>query len=122
ILIEWGGSKAYHQSILDFKSKVKFDLVFTKGVLIHINPDQLSRAYEALYRASKKYICTIEYYNPKPVEVPYRKHRNKLFKRDFAGEILDEYHDLTLESYGFIYHRDNHFPLDDLTWFLLKKK
>lgn len=122
ILKEWGGGKAYHQSILDFKSKIKFDFVCTKGVLIHINPDQLSRVYESLYHSSKKYICLIEYYNPKPVEVPYRRHRNKLFKRDFAGEMLDKYHDLNIESYGFVYHRDKHFPQDDLTWFLLKKK
>ena len=26
-----------------------------------------------------------------PIEVPYRGHRNRLFKRDFAGEILDRY-------------------------------
>jgi spore coat polysaccharide biosynthesis protein SpsF len=122
ILREWGGGKAYHQSILDFKPKIKFDFVFTKGVLIHINPDQLSNVYESLYRSSKKYICIIEYYNPTPVEVPYRRHLNKLFKRDFAGEILDIYHDLKLVSYGFVYHRDKHFPQDDLTWFLLKKK
>ena len=122
ILKEWGGGKAYHQSILDFKPKIRFDFVYTKGVLIHINPDQLSRVYESLYRSSKKYICIIEYYNPKPVEVPYRRHRNKLFKRDFAGEMLDKYNDLNLESYGFVYHRDKHFPQDDLTWFLLKKK
>ena len=122
ILKEWGGVKAYHQSILDFKSKMKFDFVYTKGVLIHINPDQLSRVYDSLYCSSKKYICIIEYYNPNPVEVPYRRHRNKLFKRDFAGEMLDKYRDLSLESYGFVYHRDKHFPQDDLTWFLLKKK
>ena len=105
-----------------YNSKIKFDFVFTKGVLIHINPDSLLRVYESLYRVSKKYICLIEYYNPTPVEVPYRKHRNKLFKRDFAGELLEKYHDLNLESYGFIYHRDKHLPQDDLTWFLLKKK
>ena len=122
ILNKWGGCKAYHQSILDFHLNAKFDFVFTKGVLIHLNPDHLTSVYESLYSTSKKYICLIEYYNPSPVEVPYRKHRNKLFKRDFAGEMLDKYNDLNLISYGFIYHRDNLFHQDDLTWFLLKKK
>ena len=122
ILEKWGGAKAYHQSILDFKTNVKFDFVLTKCVLIHINPDQISKVYESLYDASKKYICIIEYYNPKPVEIAYRGHRNKLFKRDFAGEMLDIYHDLNLVTYGFVYHRDLHFPQDDITWFLLKKK
>ena len=28
---------------------------------------------------------------------------------------------LKLIDYGFIYHRDNSFPKDDITWFLLEK-
>ena len=67
-------------------------------------------------------ICIIEYYNKTPVEVPYRGHKGKLFKRDFAGEILDRHEDLMLADYGFVYHRDNNFPQDDLNWFLLEKK
>ncbi|MGD9133805.1 MAG: hypothetical protein PVF78_09180 [Desulfobacterales bacterium] len=101
---------------------MKFDFIFTKGVLIHINPDQLSNVYESLYGASNKYICIIEYCNPKPVEVQYRNQRNKLFKRDFAGEMLDEYRDLNSVAYGFVCHKDLHFAQDDLTWFLLEKK
>jgi len=121
ILEEWGGAQAYHQSVIDYKSENKFDFVFTKGLLIHINPDQLSQVYASINNASKKYVCMIEYYNPNPVEVAYRKQRNKLFKRDFAGEMLERYCDLDLVSYGFVYHRDVHFSQDDLTWFLLKK-
>jgi spore coat polysaccharide biosynthesis protein SpsF len=92
-----------------------------KGVLIHINPDALEQVYEKLYQAALKYICIIEYYNSTPVEVSYRGHSNRLFKRDFAGEVLDKYPDLKLVNYGFVYHRDNNFPPDDLTWFLLEK-
>jgi spore coat polysaccharide biosynthesis protein SpsF len=55
------------------------------------------------------------------VEIPYRGHSGKLFKRDFAGEILDAYSDLNLIDYGFAYHRDNYFKQDDITWFLLEK-
>jgi len=44
-----------------------------------------------------------------------------LFKRDFAGEMLDRFKDLELLDYGFVYHRDNNFPQDDLNWFLLRK-
>ena len=93
-----------------------------KGVLIHINPEQLSEVYHKLYLASKKYILIAEYYNPTPVSIPYRGHENKLFKRDFAGEMLDKFQDLFLLDYGFVYHRDNLFPQDDINWFLLKKK
>lgn len=112
----------YQQSILDFSwDAPPQDLVFIKGVLIHINPDMLSQVYQSLYRLSKRYICIVEYYNPTPISVSYRGHENRLFKRDFAGEMMDKYSDLRLVNYGFVYHRDFNFPLDDLTWFLLEK-
>ena len=60
-----------------------------------------------------------EYYNPYPTKVPYRDNSDKLFKRDFAGELIDRF-DLRLVDYGFVYHRDK-FPQDDITWFLLEK-
>jgi len=113
----------YNQSILDFSWDVSpaQDLVLIKGVLIHINPDMLSQIYQTLYRLSRRYICLVEYYNSTPVSVSYRGYRDKLFKRDFAGEIMDKYPDLRLVNYGFVYHRDPNFPLDDSTWFLLEK-
>ncbi len=55
------------------------------------------------------------------MNVIYRRNRNKLFKRDFAGEFLDIYKDIKLVDYGFVYHRDNCYPQDDITWFLLEK-
>ena len=109
-------------SILDFKSKKTFDLSLVMTVLIHINPKKLNQVYETLYKNTKKYICIVEYYNPTPVEVVYRGHKGKLFKRDFAGEILDKYNKLKLINYGFVYKRDKNFPYDDINWFLLEKK
>ncbi len=116
-----GGVEVYPQSILDFNPIRAWDFVLIKGVLIHINPDYLSQVYNALYQSSSRYICIVEYYNPTPVEVNYRGHQGKLFKRDFAGEMLDKLKDLQLIDYGFVYHRDSQFPQDDLTWFLLEK-
>lgn len=96
------------------------DLVFTKGLLIHMDPADLPAAYDILYCSSKRYILLVEYYNPSPVEVVYRGHKNRLWKRDFAGEMLDLYPDLQLVDYGFVYHRDQ-YPQDDVTWFLMEK-
>lgn len=98
-----------------------FDLAFTKGVLIHIAPEDLDLAYQRLFRASRRWVLVAEYYNPKPVEVPYRGHAGRLWKRDFAGELLDRYPELRLVDYGFVYHRDE-FPQDDLNWFLMEKR
>ena len=97
----------------------KFDLVLVKGVLIHINPKQLNKIYKKIHNLSKKYILIAEYYNPNPVKLTYRGKTNKLFKRDFAGEMIKK-HKLKLLDYGFSYRFDK-FPQDDITWFLLKK-
>ena len=112
-----------HNSIYDLQeADEQYDLVFTKGVLIHQDPDMLQKAYHTLYRLSKRYIMVCEYYNPTPVEVEYRGNKSVLFKRDFAGELMAKYPNLVLLDYGFIYHGDNQFPGDDFTWFLMEKQ
>lgn len=116
-----GYVKTYHTSILDFATDAKRDLSLIKGVLIHINPDALPAVYDLLYQTSNRYICIAEYYNPSPVEISYRGHSGKLFKRDFAGEMWDRFPDLKLLDYGFIYHRDPTFADDDISWFLFEK-
>lgn len=120
-LKEIEGVNAIQTSILDYAPTQKYEMSLIKGVLIHINPDELQSVYQKLYESSSKYIMVAEYYNPSPMAIPYRGHEDRLFKRDFAGEILDKYADLRLVDYGFCYHRDVTFPLDDITWFLLEK-
>ena len=106
-LFDWAGEPA--------------ELSFTKGVLIHINPDMLPTAYDRLYEASSRFILVAEYYSPNPVAIPYRGHEDRLFKRDFAGDMLDRFSDLSLVDYGFAYRRDPKFPQDDISWFLMQK-
>lgn len=108
-------------SIMDYSTNYKFDISIIKGVLIHINPVVLSEVYDVLYKSTSRYILIAEYYNSTPVEVLYRGNAGKLFKRDFAGEMLDRYTNLKLVDYGFVYKRDCLFPQDDITWFLLEK-
>jgi len=118
----WQGvNEVHHHSILDFRPQRTWDIVLIKGVLIHIDPDHLTQVYDALYRSSARYIVMVEYYNPSPVELPYRGHAGKLFKRDFAGELLDRFPDVRVVDYGFTWRRDPVFPLDDTTWFVLEK-
>ncbi len=110
------------ESILNFSPTRTYDLVLTKGLLIHLSPDVLPRIYETLFRATGRYLLICEYYNPRPVRITYRGHSDRLFKRDFCGEFLDLYESLQLLDYGFCYHRDPKFPQDDVTWFLLEKR
>lgn len=116
-----GEKNVFLGSIFDYPITNKVDLSLIKGVLIHISPDMLDNVYEKLYQASNRLIMVCEYYNPSPTSILYRGHSDRLFKRDFAGEMLDKYPDLKLIDYGFSYHRDPAFPQDDMTWFLMQK-
>ena len=116
------GGEVFNESLLNFKPARKYHLSFVKGVLIHVNPEYLKQAYSVLYESSERYVCLVEYYNPAPLEVQYRGQSGVLFKRDFAGEMMEMYSDLKLLDYGFRYKRDPVFPMDDVTWFLLEKR
>ncbi len=116
-----GSDNVHNCSVFDVNITRKAQLSFTKGLLIHINPDHLEDVYKKLYEASERFILVAEYYNPSPVAIPYRGHDERLFKRDFAGEMLEKYPDLTLVDYGFSYRRDPAFPQDDINWFLMEK-
>ena len=112
--------KLYTKSIIEELSDEPADMTFTAGVLIHINPEYINKVYENLVKGTKRYIVIAEYYNPTPVSINYRGFKNKLFKRDFAGDLIDNY-GLNLINYGFIYKRDKLTPQDDVNWFLLEK-
>ena len=116
-----GKENVFNKSIFDIDNIEKSDLSLIKGVLIHINPEKLQEVYQKIYDACKRYILIAEYYNPNPITIKYRGHKNRLFKRDFAGEFLDKFNDVSLVDYGFSYRRDRSFPQDDITWFLIKK-
>lgn len=120
-LRRWDRADVFETSILDFAADRTWDLALIKGVLIHINPAELANVYAKLMSSAARYVCVVEYYNPTPVALPYRGHSDRLFKRDFAGEMLDQFPELRLVDYGFCYHRDPNFPQDDVTWFLMEK-
>lgn len=110
-----------HSSIQDFESEQTWEMTFTRGVLIHINPDDLPSVYGKLYQHSSRFIMLAEYYSRTPMELDYRGHSDKLYKRDFAGEMMDLFPDITLRSYGFQYHRDTTHQMADINWFLMEK-
>lgn len=115
------GVKVHHGSIVDPHADKTYDLAFVAGVLIHLAPELLPEVYRRLVGASHRYVLVSEYYNPAPVMVPYRGNDDRLYKRDFAGEMLDAFPNLKLVDYGFQYRRDPNFPHDDVTWFLMEK-
>ncbi len=115
-----------NESLINFKSKKKFDLVVTSGVLIHQSPKLLKKIYKNIYNLSKKYIYIDEYFNPTPVKILYRNKKNLLFKRDFAKEIWTLYPNLKLVNYGFYWNEDPKLKskpniVDNSNWFIFKK-
>ena len=118
----WGGATVIEDSFLDAPPCAPHTLAFTKGVLIHIDPVRLPEAYDRLVASAQRFVLVAEYYNPTPMAVPYRGHDARLYKRDFAGELLARHPALALVDYGFCWRGDPTFPMDDLTWFLLEKR
>ena len=120
--IALGADRVHEGSLLEWEPKEQAELSFMSGVLIHISPDMLPTAYDRLYAASSRFVLVAEYYNPAPVTIDYRGHNDRLFKRDFAGEMMERFPDLRLVDYAFMYRRDPMFPRDDTTWFLMAKR
>lgn len=113
--------EAHCLALLDFEPAETFDLVFTCGVLIHQNPKDLPAVYDRMLALSARYLLINEYFNPIPQEIPYRGHSERLFKRDFAGELMDRHPGAwRLVEAGFLWKRQNP-GWDNTTWFLLEK-
>ena len=113
---------AVHSAINAFDPRdLSFDLVYTCGVLIHVDPDDLPSVYRLMARASRRFVLISEYYSQEPVSVAYRGVSNALFKRDFAGEFLHAHPDFVLRDYGFVYHLDDWGDGEDVNWFLLER-
>lgn len=119
--LEKVADSVYYDSMLDFSAAEQWDLTFTRGVLIHIAPDDLPKAYDALVENSRRYVLIAEYYNPEPVSIPYRGQENALWKRDFAREMM-ALHNLVLIDYGFCYRGDAVGDMNDVTYFLMERR
>lgn len=96
----------------------RYDLVITRGFLIHLPAEDLYHALDKIYSMSNRFICVSEYYSPSRRRVSYRGQRSAMWTGDYAGLLMGKYKGLRLLDYGFNYHLDGG---DDETWFLLEK-
>lgn len=65
------------------------ELVITSGVLIHIAPEDLKAAMQAIVNVSSQYVLAIEYESQTEEEINYRGNTGKLWKRPF-GKLYEE--------------------------------
>jgi len=71
-----------------------FDLVFTSGVLIHIPPENIVGAIKEIYRCSKNFILTAEYFSEEFTEVNYRGNEKLLWKGNYPKLFKKTFPDL----------------------------
>jgi pseudaminic acid biosynthesis-associated methylase len=95
------------------------DLVFTSGVLIHIHPDHLQESCRDIFRVSRRFILSAEYFAAQPREVAYRGQQQQMFLRDYGQFWLDHFPTLRLRDYGFFWIGAG--AADNLTWWLFEK-
>jgi SAM-dependent methyltransferase len=79
------------------------DLVFTRGVLIHIRAENMKKAMSELFRVSKRWIFNVEYFGEGEKEINWKRGRDSLWYRnmqkrwsDFDVDIISDV-DIPLE-------------------------
>lgn len=113
------GFVAVNAPFLEVNALGKFDLVVTRGFLMHVPDADVEKTLRKLYESTNLYLCVAEYFSPVRRQVHYHGQDDALWLDDFAGRLLEMYPDLKLIRYGFQYHRD--CGGNDVTYFLLKK-
>lgn len=115
------GVNILHSNLLNLQMESDFDLVFTSGVLIHLQPKTLESIYRNLISWTRKYLIMIEYFNKTPVEISYRGSNGLLWKRDFGREFL-ELSGWQVHSYGFLWgHEFETAGFDDTTYWVFRR-
>lgn len=85
-------------SVLDIPLKEQFDLVFTSAVIEHVKPELLKKAFDEMFRVSKKYILNIEAYDIIEHEINWHRGKNEFWtvhmaKRwsEYPVKIMSDY-------------------------------
>ncbi len=109
-----------NKDIINYKIKNQYNLVFTVGVLIHINPKYLKNVINKIISLSNKYILIVEYFSHEPEKIEnYKGRNNLLFKRDFGKLFLKK--NIHCVDYGFLW-QEKERVFDNLNWWLFKKE
>lgn len=97
-----------------------FDLVYTSGVLIHMNPKNIKKVIDEIFRCSKRYIWGFEYYQDEGyTEIKYRGQNNMLWKTDFKKVYMENHSKLNLIKEKHYSYVGNNDLIDQM--FLLEK-
>lgn len=93
------------------------DVVFTSGVLIHIEPEKLLASCREIVRVAKRYVIAAEYFAAQPDRIDYRG--SYIWKRDFGQFYLDNFPELRPVDCGFEWKVLT--GIDNITWWVFEK-
>ena len=113
---------SFNESIENCKiNSNEFDLVFTSGVLIHIDKKNLNKVINNIIKWTKKYIIIMEYFSTNDITKKYRNKNNLLFLRDSGDKFLKKKR-VKLIDCGFLYSKIyKKAGFDDITYWVFKK-
>ena len=95
----------------------KIDIVFTSGVLIHIEPEKLLGSCAEIVRVARRYVIAAEYFSEQPQQIDYRG--SYIWKRDFGKFYLDNFENLRPVDCGFEWRHTT--GIDNITWWVFEK-
>lgn len=108
----------------DFADSITFpdktaDLVFTCGVLIHVEPRKLQASLSEIHRCAKRWIICGEYFAPSAEAIRYHGHDEALWRRDYGSLYLNKFSDLRCVSVTFAWQPAT--GLDNVTFWVFEK-
>jgi spore coat polysaccharide biosynthesis protein SpsF len=109
-------NKAMHEIKFDDN---QFDLVFTKGVMVHIAEEDLHDFCAEMIRISSRYVVAIEFFADTVEYISHRGQKNNLIKRDYGEFLMDNYSNLSLVDYGFLWKKST--GLHNFTYWIFEK-
>jgi len=109
-----------NSSIEDYESKTTFNLVYTAGVLIHINPLILNSIIKKIISLTKEYIFGFEYYADRLVEIKYRGYSNVCWKQNFPLLFQQLFNDIDVVKEEKFHYKNK--DLTDIAYLLRKKQ
>ena len=119
----WQGINIIQGSAFELPFKTDFfDLVFTNGVLIHIAPDDLSKALAEIVRCSAKFVMGFEYFSEESTQMNYRGNEGFLWKMNYEEVYKTNFPELkTIKEKKYPYITEAEKGKVD-SMFLLEKK
>lgn len=118
----FGYVEVFEQSLLDFDQPRRWDLVFIRGVLMHLDPELLHLAYDVIDKHAGKYVIINENFSETPEVVPYKGRNDLLMSRHFAQEFCERFKRWHIIADGWDYRHATTPSNRDRRWFVLLSK